>query len=79
MPRPDSPIIRPSSHFKKLTYKQVCSLLQLLEQVNSSANEEDRLDNEEKEARIALLEIKSAMEDKRAAEDLAAKEKKRAK
>lgn len=69
MPRPDSPILRPSSHFKKLSYDQVCTILDLMAEVDASTREEDRLDEKEKDARVTLLEIKLAMEDKRARED----------
>lgn len=73
MPRVDSPIIRPSSHFKKLNHEQVCSLIKLLLEVDASTEEKDRLDVKEKEALSVLEEIRDAMEDKRAREDAEAR------
>ena len=71
--RPDAAVLRPSSHFKKLSYDQVCALLDLLDQVDATAIAEDKLDAKEKDARDALLAIRLAMEDKRAQEDAGSK------
>lgn len=77
--RPDASVLRPSSHFKKLSYDQVCVLLDLLDQVDATAVDEDKLDAKERDARSALLDIRTAMEDKRRQEDQDQKRRRNAK
>ena len=79
MQRPDASVLRPSSHFQKLTYEEVCTILALMDEVDASTKENDRLDGKEKQARDSLLAIKNAMEDKRAREDAERKTKKKSK
>jgi len=78
MSRPDSPILRPSSRFKKLSYEHICTILDLLQEVDTDSKPENRLDEKEQEARSALIEIQIAMEQKRAQEDYEAKARKKA-